>query len=172
MSDIPESSQQPYFFTASPLKFLVMTFATLGLYEIYWFYKNWHQVRFRERSTIWPLARSIFAPIMAFVLFERINKDASEKGIEGIKQIGLVALFYFVLNLTSSLPDPLWLVSMFTFIFVLPANSVAIEINRQLTPSAQLNESFSKMNWFGILLICPLFTLLCVDLIFPSILNG
>lgn len=35
------SSSESYFFTASTLKLVLMSVCTLGLYELYWFYKNW-----------------------------------------------------------------------------------------------------------------------------------
>ncbi len=31
----------PYFFTTSTLKLTLMSICTFGIYELYWFYKNW-----------------------------------------------------------------------------------------------------------------------------------
>jgi len=35
------TAQRPYFFTPSTLKFVLMSVCTFGIYELYWFYKNW-----------------------------------------------------------------------------------------------------------------------------------
>ena len=37
----------PLFFTTSPLKLIVMSICTMGIYDLYWFYKNWKLVRER-----------------------------------------------------------------------------------------------------------------------------
>src|SRR5581483_11977647 len=48
------------FFYVSPLKLVVMSIATFGLYELFWFYKNWYYVNEHTNHAVWPLMRSIF----------------------------------------------------------------------------------------------------------------
>jgi len=36
----------------APLKFAILSVATLGVYELFWFYKNWKFVRQRDQSRI------------------------------------------------------------------------------------------------------------------------
>jgi hypothetical protein len=45
---------RPLFFPVSITKFLLLSIGTLGLYEIYWFYKNWGFIKARDRSDISP----------------------------------------------------------------------------------------------------------------------
>ncbi len=51
VADIPvpaaATGDTPIFFPASRTKLLVMSLCTFGLYEYYWFYKNWKLVRDR-----------------------------------------------------------------------------------------------------------------------------
>ena len=44
----------PVFFAVSILKFIVLSIFSLGVYDIYWFYKNWKLARAREDSDILP----------------------------------------------------------------------------------------------------------------------
>ncbi len=34
-------NSEVYFFTTSTLKLMLMSICTFGIYELYWFYKNW-----------------------------------------------------------------------------------------------------------------------------------
>ena len=52
---------QPAFFAVSPLKLIVMSTATLGIYELYWFYKNWKLIKQRTESNIMPFWRAFLA---------------------------------------------------------------------------------------------------------------
>jgi len=52
VSDEVTSTASLKFFTTSTLKFVVMSICTFGLYELYWFYKNWVQVKARDGTSI------------------------------------------------------------------------------------------------------------------------
>ncbi len=56
-------------------KWLIMTVATLGLYERYWQYRCWAQVRHADGSRISPLWRTLFAVFWVWPLFNRANRD-------------------------------------------------------------------------------------------------
>lgn len=51
------------FFAVSPLKLVVMSVVTFGLYELFWFYKNWHYVVEHTDKTEFPLINSVFRVI-------------------------------------------------------------------------------------------------------------
>jgi hypothetical protein len=68
-----------HFFDVSVVKLVVMSIVTFGLYEIYWFYKQW-QARKESGQDVLPLPRAIFAVLFAHALFkeaEEIGRDAS-----------------------------------------------------------------------------------------------
>src|SRR5258708_1698326 len=54
---IPSQTGEPLFFSVSLLKLLVMSTVTLGLYDLYWFYKNWTFVKERTARDISPFWR-------------------------------------------------------------------------------------------------------------------
>jgi len=50
-------ASDPPFFAVSVLKLFVMCVCTFGIYQFYWFYKNWQRIAERDRETVWPLIR-------------------------------------------------------------------------------------------------------------------
>lgn len=62
VAEIPDAgADAPPFFPVSRLKLLVMFFSTLGLYQMYWLYKNWKMVRLRtDEKNIMPFWRAFF----------------------------------------------------------------------------------------------------------------
>jgi hypothetical protein len=51
VSSAAGDSQAPYF-AVSLLKLTVMSVCTFGIYELYWFYKNWRLIMEREKIDI------------------------------------------------------------------------------------------------------------------------
>ena len=109
------------FFSATPLKFVVMSICTLGIYQLYWFYKNWKLIKERTGQEIWPFWRAFFCPIWAYSCFKEINSRTG-----GGLPIGLLAIAYFAISVVWKLPDPYWLISLFSFLPLIPVNSVAL----------------------------------------------
>jgi hypothetical protein len=60
-----EISPEVLFLPASPLKLVVMSLCTFGLYELYWFYMNWNLLKQRHNSDISPFWRAFFAIFFA-----------------------------------------------------------------------------------------------------------
>jgi len=53
--------QKPIFSPVSKTKLAVMSICTLGMYDLYWFYKNWGLVKDRNNLEIKPFWRAFFA---------------------------------------------------------------------------------------------------------------
>lgn len=67
------------FYPVSPIKFFSLSFATLGLYTVYWSYKNWQFVRSRDRPDVWPVFRAIFSPFWYYALFSWLEIDSEQR---------------------------------------------------------------------------------------------
>jgi hypothetical protein len=73
------------FYVVSLRKFWILFVATLGMYQVYWFYKNWS--RYKEGASadngidgdIWPVPRAIFAVFFVHSLFREIAAHATTK---------------------------------------------------------------------------------------------
>jgi hypothetical protein len=140
-----------HFFTPSTTKLVVMSICTLGAYEFYWFYKNWSILKNAGRKCN-PLLRSLFSPLFAYSCFREIRKLQIKNNVHLKFPITFLSITYFILTMTSILPDPYWLTSFLTFLPVVLANKVALAINQVQFPGFISNDKFSKWNWFGIIL--------------------
>ena len=147
----------PLFFAVSPLKLLVMSTVTFGLYEVYWCYRNWALVRLRERSNIMPVMRAIFAMFFVYALFRRVREAGLEAQPKAPLPAGLLATAWIVLTLCARMPDPYWLVAMLSPLALLPVQRQVASIHAAAVPDAPLNDRFSVLNWvavaFGVLLL-------------------
>jgi hypothetical protein len=102
---------EPYFFTAAPLKLAVMSVVTGGIYELYWFYKNWVLIKQRTGQDMMPFWRAFFAPLWAYSFFKQVSNSARVNNVPESMPIGLLAIAYFAIHATVRLPDPYWLIT-------------------------------------------------------------
>ena len=96
------------------LHFAVLSAATLGLYEIYWFYRNWRQLGAYKELDILPGWRTagLFIPIygqyLAYDLFRNIRDLAKALGVDKSYSPGLILFGWLTLIALWFLPHPLW----------------------------------------------------------------
>lgn len=94
---IEQEKDDHMFYVVSPKKFWVLFMATLGIYTVYWFYKNWSQYKKATGDNSWPVARAIFNIFFTHSLFRHINDELKEKHIEtDWKHAGLATLYVVV----------------------------------------------------------------------------
>lgn len=73
LSIVNESAQATEFYVVSKRKFATLYVATLGMYSLYWFYKNWSLYRSSSNEKLWPIPRAIFSYFFVHSLFRRIQ---------------------------------------------------------------------------------------------------
>src|SRR5690349_17919588 len=61
---------QPAFFPVSPVKLVVMSTFTFGIYELYWFYRNWKLIKQRTGASITPFWRAFFGILFCYQCFK------------------------------------------------------------------------------------------------------
>jgi len=150
MSEVNTAVAKTPFFAVSLFKLAVMTFCTAGLYELYWFYKNWQAVRDREFSTINPTLRTAFALFFCYRLFAKVRNLGLTVNAPSSLAAGWLATGWIVTGLIGLLPDPWSLISMCTFLFLLPVQRVINQINQICAPGHAPNDTFSRWNWVWI----------------------
>lgn len=112
--------RKPYIELVDGNKFIVLFIMSLGLYAIWWMYKSWRFFQVKDGQEMMPAARAILGIIWTYPLFERIQNYAKENGFDTSYNSGLLFLAYFLMNLSSRLPDPIGLVAIFAFVFLVP----------------------------------------------------
>jgi hypothetical protein len=101
-------------------KFIILCIISFGLYSIWWIYKAWRFYQQKENLDIMPAARAIFSIFFLTSLFNKILSFAKEKGYgENFSSIGLF-IGFIIGNLLAELPDPFWLISILSFVFLIP----------------------------------------------------
>ncbi|MDR0970241.1 MAG: hypothetical protein LBM67_06870 [Lentimicrobiaceae bacterium] len=101
-------------------KFIVLCITSFGLYSVWWIYKAWRFYQQKENLYIMPAVRAMFSIFFLTSLFNKILSFAKEKGYgENFSSIGLF-IGFIVGNLLAELPDPFWLISILSFVFLIP----------------------------------------------------
>jgi hypothetical protein len=140
-------SRNQAFFSPTALKFTLLSMTTLGLYQLYWFYRNWIVIKSRSGEDLMPFWRAFFAPLWAYSCFRHIRQAAALNSIAGPPNIGLLAIGYFILTALWRSPDPYWLVCFLSFIPLLPANAAIIRINERIVGEAAVSARISGWEW-------------------------
>jgi hypothetical protein len=162
-----EQLDAPVFFPVSVTKFVVLSICTLGLYEVYWLYKNWSLVKSRENSNIMPVMRAVFGLFFCHSLLRKINDQAGASGVSPIAAGGL-ATGWIILNILWRAPEPYSLISMFAFLFLIPAQQAINAINSKLAPGHDNNSKFSGWNIAAVIIGGTIFVLSIVGTFVPD----
>jgi hypothetical protein len=107
-SDLGEEFAAPRdFYVVSPRKFLLLFIATLGLYKLYWFYKQWSLYKQSTHSDLWPIPRALFSIFFTHSLFEKIDTALKGKSIPYTWQPSTLATLYVILVIFENICDRL-----------------------------------------------------------------
>lgn len=140
------------FFAVSLSKLAIMNIFTLNLYLFYWFYRNWHFVKKQENSKISPALRSIFSLFFCYQLFSRIQKYGNDRNIDTKLLAGPLATGFIITTLLCMLPEPYWLITYVSIVFLLPVQATVNKINMQVNPEQEKNSKIKGWNWLAIIL--------------------
>jgi len=162
VADVSHSSEgdgtTPTFYPCSLLKVGLLSVCTLGLYQIFWFYKNWCLEKDRTGENIMPVWRSIFGVFFCYDLFKRI-RAYQHKEQRNELPAGMYATIWIICNFAYRLPGLLfWL----GFLSVAPVVLVQAEINAinaADAPGHDPNTRFTVWNWIIVLVGIGIVTL-------------
>ena len=101
----PETGVEQEFYVVGKAKFLILMITTFGLYEFFWFYKNWSLYKARHNENMLPVMRAIFSIFFVYSLFKRVAASIDANGRESKWYPGWMAASYILLSLSSSLVD-------------------------------------------------------------------
>jgi len=138
------------FFAVGTHKFIVLSIFTLGLYDLYWSYRNWKQLKSVSGDRVSPFWRAFFAPFWAVSLFNRVHDAATAAGVRICWRAGPLGILYLILSMTWRLPDPWWLISLASFIPIIPVQLAAQRINARhgaFTPEARNERTAQQTSW-------------------------
>src|SRR5262245_56072236 len=107
----------PPFYSVSCTKLALMSVFTLGVYLLYWFYKQWEKVidQPEARGLVSlnkprPYLRAAFSIIFCYPLFRRIKKVSRELQLRSRFFPGPTAIVYLLLWLPVNLTASAWFI--------------------------------------------------------------
>ncbi len=125
----PPDDDGPRYYVVAPVKFLLLSIMSFGLYFVYWFYKNWQLIKVRDSDGSWPIPRAIFYIFFTHALFADIDIRAKERDADYSWDPTLVASIFVALALISIFYDRLipdryfggwYVVGSFSLVFIQP----------------------------------------------------
>lgn len=170
--DNDEPSDQPPFFPVAVGKLVFLSLATFGLYEIFWFYKNWRRVDDWTSNIFLPLGKALFAPAFGFRLFRAMRSAMDKRGVPGsFDPAGASLLYGFgTLSCLSTLPGSYWLLVFATAATLAWAQRSVNRLHLSIDPSFESDSRISLGN-FACVGLCWLLVLGIASLS-PVLLRG
>ena len=101
-------------------KFILLSVITFGLYGLWWIYKSWRFFQDKDKSEIMPAMRALFSIFFLIPLFNKILKLANSSGYKQKYISTLLFIGYIIWNLLAELPEPYFLIAIFSFVFLVP----------------------------------------------------
>ncbi len=104
-----ERPRLPPFYVVSVTKLVLLSFATLGLYSLYWFWRHWKLHKLDRKLDIWPVPRALFSIFFAHGLNREIDQRLQRSGSPHAWSPGAWATLFVVSAISgriiSRLPD-------------------------------------------------------------------
>ncbi|MEM7805276.1 MAG: hypothetical protein AAF545_10155 [Pseudomonadota bacterium] len=185
-TDVVESNEQT-FYVVSPTKFLLLSILTISLYNIYWFYRNWREVKARDKLGIWPPMRGLFYIFFTHSLFRRVDAELESVGASRDWSSGAIATLVVVMAIVSAVLDRLTRVSIgepytdILSIFMVPIIAfLLLQAQKAINlacgdPEGHSNSSLTAANWIWMILGGAFWLLVLIGMYFlvvdPAWLN-
>src|SRR5262245_6333778 len=140
VSDVTDPKQAPEppvavvtefpLFAVSIHKLIVLSLCTFNGYALYWCYQNWKRIKRHDGDArIRPFWRAVFANLWGFALFARVRNLARSNGVATHWSPTLLGALYFVFAAMWRLPDPWWLLTYASVLFLIPVQQTARRVN-------------------------------------------
>jgi len=152
-------------FAVSTHKLIVLSLCTFNVYALYWCYQNWKRLkRYDGDVRIRPFWRAVFANLWGFALFTRVRHMATSNGVATHWSPAVLAAFYFVFAAMWRLPDPWWVLTYASVLFLIPVQQTARRVNDLYGrfTTEDRNERYTAKNIVTIAIGGPLFLLAMV----------
>jgi hypothetical protein len=138
------TSDELPFYCVSAAKFTTLSLVTFGLYELFWFYKNWVLIKARTGGSIRPFWRACFSPIFCYPFAVAVKSAAESVNLTQRTNPGAIAAIYVGLIILQRLPDPYSLICLFSFVPLIPIVWRIREIHEAIRPGFE-----SAIGWNG-----------------------
>jgi hypothetical protein len=111
-----------YSYAQPVLRFVLLSFFTLGIFNIYWYYRNWKHLKNFRNVNISPGWKTVglFIPLVGFVLIYGAHRDykylIEEEAVNRKLYPGWIILILIVCAIMTRLPGAYWLLGYLSII--------------------------------------------------------
>lgn len=132
-------SVDPIYFSIPVKRLVLLGIFSFGMYQVYWFYKNFAIIREVEGENVGPVWRAVFSIFFCYGLAKRVLRSAQRQGYEGSYSPGWVAAGYIILSLLEDSQASGWgilvnLIGLFNFLPLITVQRAINYNNRHVDP--------------------------------------
>jgi hypothetical protein len=142
--------KDPRWFRVGGVKLAVMFVATMGLYQLYWFYKQWDRVR-DAGDNVAPAPRSLFSILFCYSLFRRINDSTYAVGVQTRLPPSLLAVGFILPSLMWKMEGAVAFLGFLAFVPLVAAQRIANRVALAQGSTEDPNTRLTRLNWGGVL---------------------
>ena len=163
------ASTAAVYYSPPTMKIVALSLSTLGVYPMYWFWRNWRAIKRERGGEQWPWARALFSPIWAYFCFRELQAVAENRRRILAFTPGMLTVFYILLCLVGQVRGGVGLLSVLAFMPLLPINSLLRRYHQDERVDMQQMDRFG--GWHILLLIVG-GSVLLLALVFGVMLAG
>ncbi|NNG01104.1 MAG: DUF3857 domain-containing protein [Desulfobacteraceae bacterium] len=139
------------FYPVSTGKYVILSIATMGIYSLYWFYRQWKYIKQRDDSPMLPFWRAFFLPFWFYSLFREMRADSEKRMGKSILPDGvwmvLLLIVYIATNLMDRLDGIFVFISTLNLLCLLPFLNYTQYINRTRQEFISFNSRFRPRHY-------------------------
>ena len=155
-------TKDPKWFLVGEVKLAVMVVVTFGLYQLYWFYKQWDRVR-DAGDHVAPVPRAIFSVVFCYSLFRRIMDSTHAVGVNARVPPWLLAVGFILASLMWRLEGPAGFLGFLAFAPLVAAQRIANTVALAQGSTDDRNTRLTILNWGGVVVGSGLLAILAVS---------
>jgi hypothetical protein len=122
------------YFPVSLVRLFILAIATGGLYQIYWFYRNWKYIKDRDSSVIMPFWRALFLPFWFYAFYRDLKRDSRERFgavlLPAAPWAILLLLLWIGMDVMSIWEGVFEFASLLNVVCLLPLANYVLHVNR------------------------------------------
>lgn len=96
-----QATEKHALYVVSPSKFSLLFLSTLGIYELYWQYRNWHGLKQNRDLKVIPALRALFSLFFFGSLLKHINNELEEENASRRLSVVPLTTLYVITTLVS-----------------------------------------------------------------------
>lgn len=172
--EVPDAApaEAPLYAVGLP-KMVALSLGTLGLYGVYWFYRQWKGIKEQGLALgASPIPRAIFAVFFCYPCFAKVRELGEQRLPDRRLPAGPLATGWIILALAGRAPSPWFLLTFLSVVFLLPVQAYANRLNAVVAPDHDRNGGIKGWNWLVVAVGLPLFVVLVIGAFLPDTAGG